>query len=84
MLIEGRNNIPCKFEQRNFIPCCRKMGILIHKSYFTNGKIPFVLRLPNNKKKKNNNNKVTCRPAHYVLAGKKYWTVKGLAQGNWN
>ena len=26
----------------------------------------FVLRLP-----KNNNNKVTCRPAHYMLAGKK-------------
>ncbi len=36
------------------------------KRNFTDGKIPFVLRLP----KKKNNNKVRCRPAHYVLAGK--------------
>ncbi len=54
-----------------------KEGILFlstdkRENHSATGKIPFVLRLPKNKNNNNNNNnKVTCRPAHYVLAGKK-------------
>ncbi len=48
----------------------KKGNNIPHKSHFTSGKIPFVLRIPNNNNKNNNNNKARCRPAHYVLAGK--------------
>ncbi len=54
------------------LPGSKKGNNIPHKGHFTGGKIPFVLRIPNNNNNNNNNNnKAKCRPARYVLAGKK-------------